>query len=410
MPLRLGISTGAFYPDVPNEDVPAIARSLSVADVEVMPQTLGEHAPGFARLLARAARESGVSVHAIHSWQEFHPVLSPYRRRAEESRSFFAQVIDLAVETGAGVIVWHGPKRAEVAEPDAFDRFMHVAGEIAAECATAGIRLGLENVSWCAIATVRHVLAAASALPQVAPPGSLGFVFDPFQAAEAGANPLLVIGAMEQNLVDVHLSDHAAGTAAARHLPPGQGDLPWPAIVRAVAATGYDGPMMVEAPLGPQGAAFADVRAFLSPLIAAATSATDPCLLPPPPGIREGIALFNRGDYYEAHEAIEHEWHAERRPIRRLYQGILQIGVGLHHARAGNHRGSVLLLTDGIDKTAAFLPTCMGIDLTRLVLDAQRCLDRITALGPERLDAFDWSTVPVILEVDLPEHHPSKAP
>src|SRR3712207_7515461 len=56
-----------------------------------------------------------------------------------------------------------------------------------------------------------------------------------------------------------------------------------------------------------------------------------------------------------------YEWHAERRPIRRLYQGILQIGVGFHHARGGNHKGALLLLTDGIEKASGFVPSCQEI-------------------------------------------------
>src|SRR3712207_9457080 len=66
----------------------------------------------------------------------------------------------------------------------------------------------------------------------------------------------------------------------------------------------------------------------------------------PPPGVLEGTRLFNAREFYACHETIEHEWHAERRPIRRLYQGILQIGVGFYHALGGNHRGALLLRSE----------------------------------------------------------------
>jgi len=114
----------------------------------------------------------------------------------------------------------------------------------------------------------------------------------------------------------------------------------------------------------------------------------------------EGIEFFNAGDYYEAHEVIEHEWHAERGEVRRLYQGILQIGVGLHHTRSGNHRGAILLLTDGIEKTARFVPFYRGIETAKLVNEAQACLDQVMELGPERLGEFDWSRAP---RIALPE-------
>ena len=109
--------------------------------------------------------------------------------------------------------------------------------------------------------------------------------------------------------------------------------------------------------------------------------ADTPCEANPPAGLLEGIRLFNDGEYYECHEAIEHEWHAETRPIRRLYQGILQIGVGLLHARRGNHTGALLLLADGIDKTAEFAPVCLGIETGRLAAESQAALDRLRELG-----------------------------
>jgi hypothetical protein len=222
---------------------------------------------------------------------------------------------------------------------------------------------------------------------------SVGYVFDTFQALESDANPFMLLAAMERRLVDVHISDGRAGDAALRHLLPGDGELPWPALIKAIAAV-YAGPMMLEAHV-PDAAAFDRVRSVLAPLLQA-VGEEDPCAEPLPAGVLAGIALFNEGQYYEAHEEIEHEWHAERRSIRLLYQGILQIGVGLHHARSGNHRGAVLLLTDGIDKVGRFLPECQGVQTAALAIGAQRCLDQVIALGPERLADFDWGQVPVI--------------
>jgi hypothetical protein len=56
----------------------------------------------------------------------------------------------------------------------------------------------------------------------------------------------------------------------------------------------------------------------------------------------------------------------------------------------------VLLLTDGIEKTARFTPTHRGLDTARLVREAQACLDQVLTLGPDDLKRFDWSQVPII--------------
>lgn len=399
MALRLGVSSGAFYPDLPTEAVPAAAAALGLPELELMLQTAGEYAPGFFAELLRAADDAGCLVRSLHTMQTLHPLAAPYKRRAEEGRTLFRQAIDGAVALGAKAIVWHGLSRQEAAGADAWPAFLRATELLAGHCGEAGVTLAIENVSWCVLATVRDVLAFVARIPELGPPGSIGLTFDPFQAAEAGANPFMVLAAMEPALVDVHLSDRRETEPGHRHLPPGDGDLPWPALIRAVAASSYDGPMMIEGPLKEAGT-IERVRALLDPLIASACADDDPCSGLPPAGVREGIRLYNARRFYEAHEELEHEWHAERRPIRRLYQGILQIGVGFHHARGGNHKGAVLLLTDGIAKTSAFVPSCQGLDLARLVRESQACLDEIVRLGPDRLSAFDWAAVPTIHEIN----------
>jgi hypothetical protein len=274
-------------------------------------------------------------------------------------------------------------------------RFLRTTRELAEACHRAGIRLAIENVSWCILASVRDVVRLSGQLAAMPAELRPAFVFDPFQAAEADANPFMILAAMDGNLADVHLSDYGDGNGAARHLLPGEGTLPWSALIRAIALR-YQGPMMLESPLGPEPArSYEQVQNVVTPLIQAAAPITD-APATPPPGVLEGIALFNAGAYFEAHETLEHEWHAERGPVRRLYQGILQIGVGFHHARNRNYRGAILLLTDGIAKVNDFTPRALGIETGRLVAESQACLDQIRTLGPDRIAQFDIAAAPRI--------------
>jgi sugar phosphate isomerase/epimerase len=389
------MSSGALYPEVPTEDVPAAAASLGLHDLELLLQTAGEYDPAFVRLLKANVAATGTRVHSLHTYQPLHPMISAYRRRVEEGVALFRRGIDAAAELGARAIVWHGLARRESTGPAAWEPFLKAAETLGADCAEAGVTLAVENVSWCILSSVRDVLAFAARIPELGPPGSVGFAFDPFQAAEAGANPFMILAAMEGAIVDVHLSDYREGDPAARHLPPGDGDLPWPALIRAIASSGYSGPMMIEGALLEEDT-LARVRSRIEPLIEAVSRDDDPCAGPPPDGVLEGIRLFNERQFYEAHESLEHEWHAERRPVRRLYQGILQIGVGFHHARAGNHKGAVLLLTDGIEKVGGFLPSCQGIDTARLLRESQICLNQIKDLSPGDLSQFTWDAVPMV--------------
>src|SRR5215217_7661084 len=115
------------------------------------------------------------------------------------------------------------------------------------------------------------------------------------------------------------------------------------------------------------------------------------CEEPPPPALVEGIAQFNRGEFFEQHETLELLWRAEHRDIRYLYQGILQIGVAFHHLRRLNHHGTVYMLTRGPRYLAPFTPRCQGVDVGALLRDAALALREVERLGPRRLDQFDWS-------------------
>jgi hypothetical protein len=113
------------------------------------------------------------------------------------------------------------------------------------------------------------------------------------------------------------------------------------------------------------------------------------CDEPPPPELTRGIEQFNAGEYYEQHETLELLWRDTRTPIRGLYHGILQIGVGLHHWRNRNFHGATTLLEEGIDRLRPFAPRCHGIDIAVLIADATAARERLIALGPDRMQVVD---------------------
>ena len=121
---------------------------------------------------------------------------------------------------------------------------------------------------------------------------------------------------------------------------------------------------------------------------------SDACREAAPDLLIAGIAQFNRGEFFEQHETLELLWRAERREIRRLYQGILQIGVAFHHIRRRNHHGAVYMLTRGSMYLQPFAPECQGVDVASLLEAAARALSHVQALGRDGLGQFDWSLTP----------------
>lgn len=119
------------------------------------------------------------------------------------------------------------------------------------------------------------------------------------------------------------------------------------------------------------------------------------------PLARRGIELFDEGEYFEAHEALELAWREETGPIREMYRGILQIGVAYYQILRGNYRGAAKMFQRSRTWLTPFPDHCRGIDLGRFRQHYARVEESLHRLGPERLDQFDRSLmkpIPMIEE------------
>ena len=112
-----------------------------------------------------------------------------------------------------------------------------------------------------------------------------------------------------------------------------------------------------------------------------------------PPELIHGIEQFNAGEFFEQHETLELLWRDTRAPIRGLYHGILQVGVGFHHWRNGNFHGASTLLEEGIERLRPFAPQCQGVDVSALIADAIAARDRLIAAGAEGMGSVDITSV-----------------
>lgn len=98
------------------------------------------------------------------------------------------------------------------------------------------------------------------------------------------------------------------------------------------------------------------------------------CARPLPPEAEEGIALFNAGQFFAAHEALEDAWRAETHPGRALYQGLLQATVVCLHLQRGNLRGAVKVYRRCLRHLAPLPARCQGVAVGRLREDLARLL------------------------------------
>jgi len=78
--------------------------------------------------------------------------------------------------------------------------------------------------------------------------------------------------------------------------------------------------------------------------------------------IARGLALFNTGQFYAAHDVLEAAWiDSESSSGRMFLHGTLQAAVGLHHLEQRNHNGAMLELGEGLRKLRRFETSeCIG--------------------------------------------------
>ena len=115
------------------------------------------------------------------------------------------------------------------------------------------------------------------------------------------------------------------------------------------------------------------------------------CHAPLHPQAAEGLRLFNAGEYFEAHEALEDAWNEEQSKVRDLYRGILQIAVVYLHITRRNYNGAVKVYARSQRWVRDWPDVCRGIQVEELRRDAEAAINEVRRLGPEGISEFDNS-------------------
>ena len=136
-------------------------------------------------------------------------------------------------------------------------------------------------------------------------------------------------------------------------------------------------------------------------------SADDPAY---DPRYLAGIVLFNRGDFFEAHEVWEALWMDTAGPDKPFYQGLIQAAVGLCHFCNGNLRGAAKLYRSSRDYMARYGDRHLGMDLATFWAEMEKCFAAITATEePPRGTAIEEELIPEIALDPPPAEWPDPA-
>ena len=123
------------------------------------------------------------------------------------------------------------------------------------------------------------------------------------------------------------------------------------------------------------------------------------CEEPLHPRALQGILLFNKGKYFEAHEELEAAWKEETGRIRELYQGILEAAVTYLHISRGNFPGAVKVYGRSMKWLKDWPEICRGVEVGQLRRDLEAAMVEVHLFGGTRLALFDQSLYkPVVLK------------
>ena len=98
---------------------------------------------------------------------------------------------------------------------------------------------------------------------------------------------------------------------------------------------------------------------------------------------QHGLALFNRGHFFDAHEALEDVWRSipPATLLRRQVQGLVQLAVAFHHESTGNRVGARSVLDRALRNLEGADRSFPDLDFDRLRTDLKHWQKHLGGIG-----------------------------
>jgi predicted metal-dependent hydrolase len=112
--------------------------------------------------------------------------------------------------------------------------------------------------------------------------------------------------------------------------------------------------------------------------------------------LEQGVAAFNAGEYYDAHEYWEELWSEHQLPDRVFIQGLIQLAVGYFHLTNDNLTGARSLFAKALPKLEQASSNQRNLNVDKLRTGARATIEEVESI--EVCADFDWDQVPKILK------------
>ncbi len=238
--MKVGISTACLYPQETERALDHLLQ-LGFRDFEIFVNTFSEIQPDFIDHMRNMVQSMGGGIHSLHpftSGYESMMLFSTYLRRYEDSLEFYRRYFDAAARAGAKLVVLHGEKTsAQIPNLplEEYCRRFQRLNEIGKEY---GVIMAQENVNGFRSQDPEFLKEMRRLLND-----DVKFVLDIKQSVRAGFTPDLILDAMGDNVIHIHVNDH---TEHQDCMLPGRGNTDYRALKKRLDAIGYSGQWIIE--------------------------------------------------------------------------------------------------------------------------------------------------------------------
>lgn len=98
------------------------------------------------------------------------------------------------------------------------------------------------------------------------------------------------------------------------------------------------------------------------------------------------LTLFNRGEFWESHEALEEPWRARG---SEFYHALILYASAFVHVNRGNRHGIAAQLSKAQLLFEGFRPHYLGLDVDKLVEHAAECRQMVAEVREAPHEAWD---------------------
>ena len=105
--------------------------------------------------------------------------------------------------------------------------------------------------------------------------------------------------------------------------------------------------------------------------------------------LRRAAALFNAGEYHEAHEVLDELWEGTHGEDADFYKGLIQACIAMHHWQHGNAAGARKLYRGHRQYLGPYLPAHLGVDVGAFLAAMQGALRPVVRARPGSEPAFE---------------------